>query len=109
MTEGNRIAAKPADPWRQYRLGKRLLFGGLALYLPAMVAANYALKALGFGDDASVYPAAAWMAAWAIGSYWLSRFMCPQCGARFFQWGTGRLARANLFATKCQRCGERPR
>jgi len=109
MTEGSRSTAKPVDPWRRYRLGKCLLIGGIALYLPVMIVANLAMKALGVSDDATVYPAAAWLAAWAISGYWLSRFACPRCGARFFQWGTGRLARANLFATKCQRCGERPR
>jgi len=94
--------------WRRYRVGRTLLFCGVGLYLPAMVAAHFALQGFGWSDEAMMWIAATWMVACTANVLWLIRFICPNCSRRFFAPGNGWVARPNAWASKCCHCGARP-
>lgn len=93
--------------WRPYRLGKRVLWAGLLLYLPVVVGANFLLDRLGL-SGAMPYIAFGWLAAWLVNGIWLACFCCPACGSRFFMWSNSPLSVGNVWAARCHHCGARP-
>ena len=93
--------------WKQYKLGKRILWIGLLLYLPVVVGVSLLLKNLGL-SSAMPFIALGWLAAWLINGIWLACFRCPACGMRFFMWSESFLGVGNVWAAKCHHCGARP-
>lgn len=84
--------------WLSLRLRRRIAFGLMFLYLPAV-----ALVMLGSHDPERYGSLAAklWLAAVAVAGIWLSLFRCPRCGHLFgFSW-----AFSNPFARRCLHCG----
>jgi hypothetical protein len=93
--------------WQDYRHRKRLLWGGLFLYLPVTGSIGFALTMVGLTAGAGAF-AIAWIALWAINGYQLSRFRCPECGQYFFMQSLGYIKVGNVWSTRCCHCGASP-
>lgn len=107
VTPGEKWTLRRAQ-WRRYRVGRVLMYAGLGLYLPVMIAFNLVFKALGWADDAMLWIAVPWMAACVVNGLWFTWFVCPECGKRFFTRGGNWIGPLNAWGSKCCHCGARP-
>lgn len=96
----------PESSWQQYRYRKRLLWGGLLLYLPVVGALGLVLTWFRLSGIAATV-AVVWLVLWAINGYRLSRFRCPRCEKYFFIKHIGQIRIGNVWSTKCCHCGVR--
>ena len=96
-----------AQAWRPYVIGKRLLWGGLLLFLPGVPLLALGVARLGVTTEPAAVAAFTWIGLWAVNGLWLSRFACPRCGKRFFIHGPRGVG--NLWASACCHCGASPK
>ena len=94
----------PDIAWQRFRYRKRLLWGGLFLYLPVTGSVGIVLTKVGLSVGAAAF-AIAWMVLWAVNGYQLSRFRCPKCKKFFFMQSHGYISVGNVWSTSCCQCG----
>jgi len=94
----------PDTAWKRFRYSKRILWGGLFLYLPVTGSVGIVLTKVGLSVGAAVF-AIAWMVLWTINGYQLSRFRCPKCKKFFFMQSQGYISVGNVWSTSCCHCG----
>ncbi len=91
------------DPWRVFRVRRRVLWLVFACYLPVVVLVSAIAKAAELPESLVVGCAAAWLSLWLAVSLWDGLLRCPCCGKRFYMSGVW----SNPFTSKCLHCGAR--
>jgi hypothetical protein len=98
MVADSSEAGRYKQAWIRLRLRRRIAFGLVLLYLPAVA------LVLAVSCDPERYGSLAaklWLATAAIAGIWLSLFRCPRCGRLFgVSWPF-----SNPFARRCLHCG----
>ena len=92
--------------WLPYHLGKRVLWSGVLLFLPATALISIGLASLGAPRAVAAIVAIVWLGLWAANAFWLARFRCPACRKLFFIYGP--LGIGNVWARRCCHCGAVP-
>ncbi len=93
--------ARYDESWRKYNIYSRRYWSVFLSYIPGVFFFSRVLSFVVNSKVATTIIAIAWVVAWAVLGFPLTRFCCPRCGKRFF----ARPGMQNIFSNKCLNCG----